>query len=129
MKVDERLLDDLLVRMRAAGLRELEVAQDGLRIVMRLPVAPRSARDGKTASVEVTTTGMGVFHLAHPHRPDDKRAQGQRVSAGEILGYLQAGQTLIAIRAPVAGTIASIDIGEGVVAGYGQRVMTLGGDE
>jgi len=81
------------------------------------PTAPAaSAGSGKTA---VTTGTAGtVFAI--------KASVGQSVQAGDTIVVLEAMKMEIAIVAPEAGVVASIDVKEGDVVKTGAALATLG---
>jgi len=81
------------------------------------PTAPAaSAGSGKTA---VTTGTAGtVFAI--------KASVGQSVQAGDTIVVLEAMKMEIAIVAPEAGIVASIDVKEGDVVKTGAALATLG---
>lgn len=125
MTVDTTLLDDILRRMLAAGLRELEVEQGGARIAMRLGDGPREPAPVAAIPVDVTTHAIGRFRTAHPRRPGESVKPGDLVQAGAILGYLEVGPTLTGIVAPAGGTVAEVVTTDGQLLGYGARVFIL----
>ncbi len=125
MTVDTNLLDDLLRRMLAAGLRELEVEQGGVRIAMRLGGSPGAPAPSPVATIDVVTHAIGRFRTAHPRRAGESVKPGDAIRAGAVLGYLEVGPTLTGIVAPASGKIAEVVATEGQLLGYGARVLTL----
>lgn len=125
MTVDPSLLDDLLRRMLAAGLRELEVQEGSVRIAMRLGDGLPAPVAVAAIPVNVTTHAIGRFRSTHPRRPGDSVKPGDVVRAGAVLGYLEVGPTLTGIVAPASGTVAEVLAAEGELLGYGARAFTL----
>lgn len=125
MTVDTSLLDDLLRRMLAAGLRELEVEEGSVRIAMRLGDGLHAPSAVAATPVKVTTHAIGRFRTSHPRRPGAGVKPGDLVQAGTILGYLEIGPTLTGIVAPTGGTVAEVLVSEGQLLGYGAPVFTL----
>lgn len=117
------LLDDLLKRMQAAGLSELEVQQGDTSIVMRRGVAAPAAAPSKT--IPVRSQSLGTFHASHPRRPNTALKTGDAVLKGTALGYLEANGTLTAIVAPATGTLSEILAKDGDLIGFGTHVFTL----
>lgn len=120
--IDIALLDDLLDRMRASGLTELEVQQGEIRIAMRLGAAVDAA---PSKPVPVLSEGIGTFRPAHPRRPGLSVKPGDTVPKGMVLGYLEIGLTLTAITAPAAGILSEIIAKDGDLLGFGAHVFTL----
>lgn len=125
MSKDIALLDDLLTRMLAAGLIDLDIETDGRRIRMRL--GNGSALSDAGEPVAVLSSGIGQFRAAHPRRPGSSISLGDTVQAGATLGYLQSGPTLLAIAAPMAGTMTEILATDGDTVGFGDRVFMIKG--
>lgn len=121
--IDIALLDDLLHRMQAAGLAELDVQQGQTRIAMRLGAVPAVAP--VTKAVAVHAEGIGVFRASHPRRPGEELQPGASVSRGTVLGYCETDFTLTAIAAPVAGTLSQVLASDGKLLGYGTHVFTV----
>ena len=117
------LLDDLLKRMQAAGLSELEVQQGDTSIVMRLTSGAPTTATSKT--VPARSQCLGTFRASHPRRPNTALQTGDRILKGMALGYLEASGTLTAIPAPVAGTLSEILARDGDLIGFGAHVFTL----
>lgn len=120
--IDTALLDDLLKRMQAAGLTELEVQQGDTKIAMRLGTTP-AVMPGTTTPVH--TQSLGIFRASHPRRKASEQKLGQKVPKGTVLGYLEAASTLTAITASTTGTIIAILAADGDLLGYGAHVFTL----
>jgi biotin carboxyl carrier protein len=117
------LLDDLLKRMQAAGLSELEVQQGDTSIIMRLGSAVPAVASSKP--VPVRSQSLGTFRASHPRRPNTAFKPGDHVLKGTALGYLEASGTLTVIPAPVAGTLSEILARDGDLIGFGAHVFTL----
>lgn len=119
------LLDDILKRLQAAGLSELEVQQGDTSIIMRLGTAAPAAAPGKP--IAVRSQSLGTFHASHPRRKGTALKAGDQVLKGATLGYLEAGSTLTAIIAPASGTLSKILAKDCDLLGFGTHVFTLEG--
>lgn len=117
------LLDDLLKRMRAAGLTELEVQQGDTSIIMRLGSAAPAT--GPSKPIPVRSQSLGIFHASHPRRPGTALKIGDQVMKGTALGYLEASGTLTAIVAPANGTLSEVLPSDGNLIGFRSHVFTL----
>ena len=116
-------LDSVLAWMLAAGLQSLSVAEGDACLVLKLAGA---TPDAPAATVEVTTKAMGVFLPSHPRRPDNSVKPGDQVAAGDIVGFLRSGPTLVPVIAETAGRVVAIIAEPGALLGYGAPVLTLG---
>lgn len=124
--IDIAFLDDLLRRMRAAGLSELEIEQDGVRVFMGMggmgqPAPPKA----EPTQTKIRAEGIGTFLPSHPRRPGTTLRSGDKVSSGMVLGYLAFGPTLTAIVSPIAGTLSEILVEDGTLVGFGEHVFTI----
>lgn len=124
--IDAAFLDDVLGRMLAAGLTELELEDGDRRVVLRLGVAAAAPKQ-QTLAMEVRATAIGRFRIRHPRRPDTAIGIGDRVRRGAVLGYLELGATLTAVTAPADGTVTGIVPAEGQLMGYGDHLFTIEG--
>jgi biotin carboxyl carrier protein len=124
--IDIAFLDDMLGRMLAAGLSELEIEDGGSRLVLRLGSAPGSAPP--VSSIEVKAEAIGRFRAAHPRRPDMAVRPGDRTAGGAVLGYLELGATLTSIIAPADGVVTAIAPAEGQLVSYGEKLFTIKGE-
>ena len=120
--ISTALLDDLLKRMQAAGLTELDVKDGDTTIVMRLGGAPIAAAQSPVA---VRSQGIGIFRAAHPRRSKSAPKPGDKLCEGEALGYLESDYTLTAIVAPASGTLAEKHAEDGDLLGFGAHVFTV----
>ncbi|KPP83752.1 MAG: acetyl-CoA carboxylase biotin carboxyl carrier protein [Rhodobacteraceae bacterium HLUCCA08] len=131
--------------MRRAGLSELEISGETgrLRLILagagahRAP-APRSAPQarkpdpGATAPQAgegldrlVRAPDFGRFHGAHPQRGGPEAAIGDRIEAGDVLGYVEAGPHLRAVIADHAGRLAEVLARDSALVGYGDPLYRL----
>lgn len=122
--IDAAFLGDLLRRMLAAGLVELELADGDRRVALRLGTTPPPQQ---VSTFSVKAGAVGHFRTSHPRRPDTAIQTGARVGQGAVLGYLELGATLTAIVAPAEGTVTGIVPEAGQLVGYGEHVFTIEG--
>ncbi|WP_157961839.1 acetyl-CoA carboxylase biotin carboxyl carrier protein subunit [Acuticoccus kandeliae] len=112
----------LLARMEAHGLTELEIAEGGARVRLRLP---RSSAPAPITETPVKAAAIGVFHAIYPGSAAAPPPEGARVEAGDILGFLAQGPTLSAVRAPAAGWLGPRLVAEGEAVGHGAVIATI----
>lgn len=114
-------LDRILEWMQAAGLQSLSVSQGDVHLRLTRAATPAAS----TVTRAVVTSAMGLFVSAHPRRPQTALKPGERVAAGAIVGFLQAGPTLVPVTVPTAGRVVEILAAPGALLGYGAPVLTL----
>ena len=124
--IDAAFLDDVLGRMLAAGLNELELEDDDRRLVMRLGSATGPTTQ-QVSAITVKAGAIGRFRISHPRRPDTAIQTGDRVGRGSVLGYIELGATLTAITSPADGTVTDIVPAEGQLMSYGEHLFTIEG--
>ncbi len=115
-------LERILGWMRASNLELLSVREGDSVLTLRLAGAGRAAA---ASTIEVASKGIGRFLPSHPRRPDTALVPGDRVTAGLVVGYLQAGQSLVPIVAGKSGTVSQILATPGQLLGYGAAVLAL----
>ena len=67
--------------------------------------------------------GFGVFRHAHPLHETALVRAGERVTVGQVLGFLQIGALLIPIRAPREGVVSAVLARDGSLVGYGDPLL------
>jgi biotin carboxyl carrier protein len=119
-------LNRVLGWMQAAGLASIEL-RDGdqlLRMVLdSAPAAPRAAQ--VAPQTQIVSPGMGRFLASHPRNPVAPITPGATISAGQIIGFLQLGNTLTAITSDKPGTAVQVYPSDGDLLGYGAPVLSL----
>ncbi|MGJ7510235.1 acetyl-CoA carboxylase biotin carboxyl carrier protein [Variovorax sp. GT1P44] len=75
-----------------------------------------------------TATSVGVFLHAHPQSDAPAVRIGERVSAGQELGFLRIGLLLLPVNAPVAGRVSAVPTDSGRAVGYGAALVELHAD-
>lgn len=124
MTLDTKLLDDILSRMIAAGLDELEFEDGPKRIVMRTGQGSQPVSVTREA-VPVLAQSIGRLRLQHPRRDRPPVVPGDRVSKGMLLGYLEVDQTLSGVISDTDGVLSEVVATDGALVGYGQHVFTI----
>lgn len=114
-----------LARFAAAhGIGELVVEARGRRIGLRLmpslpgPVAAEPR--GRSAAMAVASPSMGTFRTG-----PDTPAPGTAVTRGAILGRIQLGPALLAVRSPADGILRDAGIPDGALVGHGDRLFEI----
>lgn len=115
-------LEQVLGWMRAANLELVSVREGDSVLTLRMTGAGSVAA---ASTIAVASKGIGRFLPSHPRRPDTALKPGDRVTAGSVLGYLQAGQSLVPIVADKPGTVSQILATPEQLLGYGAAVLTL----
>jgi acetyl-CoA carboxylase biotin carboxyl carrier protein len=64
---------------------------------------------------------VGVFHEGSP--PVE---EGQRVRAGEVMGFIEALSLRNEIRSPEGGEVTAVEVEDGQPVEYGQALFTIG---
>jgi acetyl-CoA carboxylase biotin carboxyl carrier protein len=130
MTVEE--IERLAAMCAAAGIGEIEVAEAGfaLRLRMASAAAAPAASMPETSNVEsaskgVRSPGVGVFRLAHPATGRPVAEPGQAVRKGDIIGVLQVGPLLKAVIAPADGVLGAALAEDGAIVGYGTPLYAL----
>ena len=67
--------------------------------------------------------GCGAFRHAHPLHETALVRAGERVTAGQVLGFLQIGALLIPARAPRDGVVSAVLATDGSLVGYGDPLV------
>lgn len=114
-------LDRILGWMQAANLELVSVRDGDTQLTLRRTGSGRA----EAPATNVVTQAIGTFLPAHPRRPDTALKSGDRVAAGAVVGYLQAGQTLAPIVTGKAGKVSAILAAPGSLLGYGAPVLSL----
>ncbi|MCY1235357.1 hypothetical protein D9M72_479710 [compost metagenome] len=68
---------------------------------------------------------MGRFAARHPLLDGPAATSGQRVEAGQTVGYLLAGSLIVEITASKAAVLGKQLVQEGELLGYGDAVFEL----
>jgi biotin carboxyl carrier protein len=105
-------LRSLIVTMRKAGVVELEFkdGQDSIRLHASSANYPSKIH---TISVQVKAPASGYLSLSSPDGCFKLPQIGDQVERGSILAFLSVGPTYLAIRATIAGKLASAQAVDG----------------
>lgn len=125
-------IEKLAAWCAAAGVSEIELAEAGFSLRLRIPCANAGplatvAEVPKAEAVfkGVRAPGVGVFRLVHPTTGRPVVESGQQVWKGETVGVLQIGPCLKALVAPVDGVLGQALVEDGTVVGYGAPLYEL----
>ncbi|TIQ36485.1 MAG: biotin attachment protein [Mesorhizobium sp.] len=124
-------IEKLAVWCAAAGVSEIELAEAGFSLCLRIQSANASSAAVsdrlRTEAVfkGVRAPGVGVFRLVHPTTGHPVVERGQSVRKGETVGVLQTGPCLKAVVAPADGALGAALVEEGTVVGYGTPLYEL----
>ncbi len=113
--------------MQAAGIRDLSVWEGNQHLRLQLDESPVTAEAPTTERHQITSPGQGRFLATHPRRPAAKVERGDQISAGQIVAYLKAGNTLTAITASIGGTVTQVWANDGDLLGYATPVLIIEG--
>jgi acetyl-CoA carboxylase biotin carboxyl carrier protein len=94
------------------------------------PDEPASDGIGEVPAVEaghdaVPSPGFGLFLHAHPLHEAALVRAGERVTAGQVLGFLRIGALLEPVRAPRDGVVSAVLAPDGSLVGYGDPLFEL----
>lgn len=73
----------------------------------------------------VTSSVVGVFHLAASHAGDPLVKAGDQVEAGQLLGFVESMSLNHEVHSPRAGQVLEVLAEEGEPVEYGQALMLL----
>jgi biotin carboxyl carrier protein len=112
--------------MRGTDLVELawRSGKDGVELRLEGSNTVPSAAFPATSIVPVPSTGVGLFRWNVPGKPRQAN-EGAAVSAGDLLGLLEAGGEPLSIQAPAAGRLVKILIDDGKPVEYGQLLFLI----
>lgn len=146
-------LEGLAALLDTHELTRIEFEQDGTRVVLERqqqisvtqpahPVALQKAQtstsslgtidatagvsEAAPAGTEVTAPLIGAVYTSPEPNAAPFVVLGQQVNEGDVLCLIEAMKTFNEVLAPTSGSILSIDIEDGALAGFGQRLFTIG---
>jgi acetyl-CoA carboxylase biotin carboxyl carrier protein len=146
MKIDTHVIRQLTAWMSAGGidLLELTTPETSVSLQREVPVDPVSSRasaslpPGSTRHepgshtplegapyYEVTAPSPGIYLDRHPLSAQPLLTSGAAIEVGQLVGFLQIGSLLLAVRSAQAGRIVSLPQTPGDTLGYGSVVMRL----
>ncbi len=139
--IDEDLVRKLAALLDETGLTELEFADGERRIrvcktAQTVTVVPATAGEDATPAIEepdsladhpgaVTAPMVGTAFIAPEPGADPFVSVGDTVSAGQTLLLIEAMKTFNPVRAPKAGRVARILIGDATPVEFGTPLMIL----
>lgn len=133
--MDIQRLKDLVDRFSGSALEEMRLSMDGMDIAIRFAADTATSVSGavtQTPAMEKTTTVQapmaGLVYLSPAPGAEPFVSVGQSVEAGQTLVLIEAMKSMIPLTAPIAGTVAAIDIDDGATCRAGQVLLTLFGD-
>ena len=108
--------------MQQARIASLRFEQGDEKICLKFEGATGG---DKGESHVVTSPAVGRFETAHPRLLDQIVSIGDRVIAGDIVGYVRADRTLRAITADRDGIVVSFAQTNGALVGVGTPILTI----
>lgn len=129
--------------MQEFGLSEVRYSEDGIQvefiryteepgaIVATAPLAPAAAAVAAPAAAApqgtpVSSPMMGIFYAAaSPSDPPFVKV-GDQVTAGQVVGLVEAMKVFNEITSPVTGTVKSIAVEGGALVQPGQPLLFIG---
>ena len=125
-------LDRLVALMREARLVSLLYADGGesVRLEFEANGSAQSAGPDTPVAREpqvavVASEGLGEFLDRHPTEDQPLVKPGDRISVGEIVGYLKVGLVLSPIVANISGTVRQCLVENGSRIGFGTPVLEI----
>jgi len=138
--MDKAFIEELVALMRRTGLVELEYAEGGNRVKLRLPEAARSAapanpgatpdeakpEPGPVSGQILHRAGMaGVFYRAAEPGAEPYVSPQDTVAEGQTLALIEAMKMMVPVTAEAAGIVAEIHIDNGAAVAMGDALVTL----
>lgn len=131
-------IKELVALMREAGVSELSIELPDFKVSLKREGA---ASDGPVRSVEagepaigaapasaggvftVTAPMVGIFRAATAR--SSQVAPGDNVSAGQVIGAIEAMKVANEIPSPLAGVVREVVAADGAAVEYGQPLMLI----
>ncbi|KAB7896654.1 hypothetical protein GA565_12070 [Rouxiella sp. S1S-2] len=113
-------------KMQASGLGKIEISGKNFSLRLHcankdeLFTAPRTKQ-----GLDIKAIQQGRFWNRHPLQQKAAIEQGNKVNAGDCLGFLQTGDLLLPIRSPRDGEIICLAVNNGDRVGRGRKLYTL----
>jgi len=142
--VDKEIIKELVELLVEAGLSELEVEQDGLRIKVArqlttaghsLPAhtpssAPAGSPSGQTEEIATAVNAVNSPMVGTIYRAPEPGAKpfievGSKVVEGETCLIVEAMKTMNPIQAPRSGTVTAILVEDGNPVEFGEPLFIL----
>ncbi len=147
--MDEKLIDKAAELFRSLELNEIEIEQDGCKVVLKksadvqavsVPAASAvpAAQDAEVNAAaaetqrayrnckEIKAPIVGVFYSAKSPDSDPFVCLGSKVKKGDVVCILEAMKMMNEIRADEDGTVLDVCAENGSVVEYGQTLFKLG---
>jgi len=138
--MDLERIERLIELMKQTGVDELSVEQPDLKISIKRGGA--SAAPGKPAvdvtsvanaesapttgeTVQVTAHMLGIFRHGDVSDPASRTDVGDWVTAGQVLGTIEAMKVRSEVRSSVSGTVEEILVSDDASVEYGQPLFTI----
>lgn len=108
-------------KMQASGLGKIEISSKDF--TLRL----HCADSGQNVAVvrPIKALKSGIFLTTHPMQSQPAVASGDRVKAGDCLGFLQAGGLLLPINSPRDGEITRLAVNNRERVGRGRVLFSI----
>ena len=140
---DIKQLDQLAKWLEGTGLEEVEIESHGTRLRLRKPgmavaavaapvqaAAPAAAAPVAEAAAEVSANAfkspmVGTFYRSSSPDSAPFIKEGDKVSAGQTLGIIEAMKTMNQIEADRSGTVTKILVQNAQAVEYGQPLFII----
>ncbi|MCA1597175.1 MAG: acetyl-CoA carboxylase biotin carboxyl carrier protein [Chloroflexi bacterium] len=129
--IDTELVEALARTLAGSPVRELSISQEGLEVrFTRVPgsvaaVESAPADSPETAIPEpadqvVRSPRVGIYH-----KPQRRVHVGDRIEAGEVVGYIEAMRILNEVVAAASGAVTHVYVEDGSPVEYGEELFRL----
>ncbi|MDQ2730181.1 MAG: hypothetical protein M3Y56_00860 [Armatimonadota bacterium] len=129
--IDTERIEALARTLDNSPVEELVLVEEGTEIRFRrspfgtgIPISPPpplgEAEEEAADEGAILSRRVGVYH--NPQRPVHP---GDRIEAGEIVGFIEAMRILNEVVAEFSGTVTQVCVEEGSPVEYGQELMIL----
>jgi biotin carboxyl carrier protein len=124
---DPALIREITTWLEQAEVNSIHVETSDGRLLSISCTPSAQGMMAKSKLVPVKSPFAGHFLAAHPAREQEILAKpGRSLAKGDVVGLIQTGSLLLALRAPCAGHLVAVAADHGALIGYGEVVMEIG---
>lgn len=116
---DIELVDGEVLRLRFGSLEQDSES------VSAFDVPALEHQVGSPSAKVIRSDGMGHFFRQYPLGEPTDSLVAESVSAGDVVGYLLAGEIVQPVVSPYAGRLSASLISDGELVGYGDELYSL----
>lgn len=131
--IDTELVEALARTLAGTPVSELSVRQEGMEIhLCRVPDVITSMETAHVETLPTTLPESADQVVRSPrvgiyHKPQRRVHVGDRIEAGEIIGYIEAMRILNEVVAVASGAVTDVYVEDGSPVEYGEELFRLAG--